>query len=401
MTDLQARIELAAQLAGVEWFQYQLDAFEEWESLPGPKRMCLYYRTGAGKSLTALALLHLSGLKRALVIAPPITHKAWQKTAKKLGMVVETISHAKFRKKDYQTSRTLPIIADEFHLFGGQQGMGWKKMSRVAKGLQAPMILASATPNYNDAERVYCIQAVLDPTSTRGGFLQFLYQNCHTRQNPFGMIPSVDGFLHHADAAEYLQQLKGVVYVPDLWDIEPIDVLFQIPLPAEFETYGLDLGRRRILASQIEERHRRGYLYRVAEDHPWPRIHEEILEALEIFIDSQEKPILIFSNSSTLADLLFKDLHNLGISCDVITGKTNKTTKDRIVEQFKQGRYKVLIGTATLATGLDGLDKVSDGLVIFDDTYDDSLRKQVIGRILPRGSATDVSDKVVLRYVFE
>lgn len=45
----------------------------------------------------------------------------------------------------------------------------------------------------------------------------------------------------------------------------------------------------------------------------------------------------------------------------------------------------MLVATATLATGTDGLDKVCDTLLILQDTQDDSLRRQLIGRILPRG----------------
>jgi hypothetical protein len=59
----------------------------------------------------------------------------------------------------------------------------------------------------------------------------------------------------------------------------------------------------------------------------------------------------------------------------------------------------VLVGTATLATGTDGLDKVCDTLIILDDTDDDSLRRQLVGRIMPRGTSTDASMKKVFRIV--
>ena len=59
----------------------------------------------------------------------------------------------------------------------------------------------------------------------------------------------------------------------------------------------------------------------------------------------------------------------------------------------------MLIGTASLATGTDGLDKMCDTLIILDDTDDDSLRRQLIGRIMPRGADTDTSKKKVYRFV--
>jgi hypothetical protein len=52
-----------------------------------------------------------------------------------------------------------------------------------------------------------------------------------------------------------------------------------------------------------------------------------------------------------------------------------------------------------LATGTDGLDRVCDTLVILDDTDDDALRRQLIGRIMPRGDYVSIADKQVFRFV--
>ena len=75
----------------------------------------------------------------------------------------------------------------------------------------------------------------------------------------------------------------------------------------------------------------------------------------------------------------------------------SKVAKNEAIEDFKLGRMNALVGTQTLATGTDGLDKVCDTLVILDDTEDDSMRRQLIGRIMPRGEATTTahSNRVV------
>lgn len=384
------------KIEGIDWFDYQLEAFEQWAGLPEQKRICLYYRTGAGKTLTSLALLAQDGHREALVIAPPATHLAWMNSAAKVGITVTTISHAKFRQVSYRVSRTVPIIADEFHLFGGHKGKGWQKLERTARGLKAPMVLASATPNYNDAERVYCIQSILEPHSTKGGYLQFLYQNCITRQNPFGVEPLVDGFLHYPNAAAYLSSLKQVAYLPDNNVLEPIDVLFQIPMPSEYETYGLDRERKRIVASQMEDLHRRKHLRRVEDN----KVREEILRTIVPFIESAETPVLVFSESAKLATILADSLANAKLDVRLVTGKTTPSMKTKLIESFKDGDFDVLVGTSTLATGVDGLDKMCDSLVIFDDTPDDALRRQLMGRILPRGADSDLQLKVVMRYTF-
>lgn len=389
--------KLAIQ-AGLEWFDYQNDAFRKAAKQPTPLRACLYYRTGAGKTLTALALVKLSGENTALVIAPPATHGAWRASASLLNMRITTVSHAKFRQKHFQVSRTQPIIADEFHLFGGYTGKGWPKFNRVAKALKLPIVIASATPNYNDAERCFCIQSVLDPQSVKGGYLEFIYKNCHTKQNPFGITPLVEGFLHYADAAAYLAALPGVYYIPDLSTLEPIELEFAIPLPDEFTEYGLDNTRERIMASVMETTQRKEFRWRVDDD---GRIRTEIMEILKGLIAREDK-VLIFATRATIAKILYEQLIlETDIQGSLITGKMSKATKLETLQQFKEDpNEQVLIGTATIATGVDGLDKVCDTLVLFDDTNDNSLRRQIIGRILPRGKDSDESMKTVWRYTF-
>jgi len=80
-------------------------------------------------------------------------------------------------------------------------------------------------------------------------------------------------------------------------------------------------------------------------------------------------------------------------------GGTSAKAKRNTIDAFVDGRLDVLIGTATLATGTDGMDKVCDTLVILDDTDDDALRRQLVGRIMPRGIGADAQKKQVYRLV--
>jgi len=379
---------------GKELFDYQLAAAEAWEAQPGPaRRLCLYYKTGAGKSATAMILVALSGFRETLVIAPPITHPMWVALGVKMGVKVTAVSHAKFRQQGYLVKRDRAVIADEFHLFGGHDGKGWKKLDRLAKGLQAPLMLLSATPNYNDAERVYCIQHILAPGSVSGGFIQFLYTHCVTEQNQFGMTPIVTGFQKYASAAEYLADLDHVLYVPDDVVINIADVELTTPLPAGFEL-GLDLAKRRIMASQMEVRHARARYLMMAPD---GRVHPHIMAMLDQLVGEATTPVLIFCNSSQIAKGLFLTCLAQGAKAELLTGQSSAVVKAQVLHDFKQGRLDVLIGTATLATGTDGLDRVCDRLIIVHDTDDDSLRRQLIGRIMPRGASTDISKKSIVR----
>ena len=381
--------------AGVSLFDYQVAALAAATGEPGQERLCLYYKTGAGKTITALAAVAQWGWDAAVVVAPPSTHAAWEQWGRTFGIEVEAMSHAKFRMKGTKLSRTKPVIADEMHMFGGHGGQGWKKLEGLARGLKAPLVMASATPNYNDADRVYCIQRILDPLSCRGGFLQFLYTNCTTEANPFAMMPNVTGFQHHADAAEYLASLPGVAYLPDdlQWSIIDIPAASP-PVRWEYEVFGYDARRHRIVASLMEDRHTRIFQALVDEQ---GLVHDTVFAQVLDLVEDSPTPVLVYCNHATVAEALAGSMSKAGTSYGIVTGKTSKTQKDFEVERFKRKDYAVLIGTASLATGTDGIDKVCDRLIILDDTDDDSLRRQLVGRIMPRGSDTDASKKQVYR----
>lgn len=375
--------ELLQAKAGVEWFDYQRDALDKAAQQEGPsQRLCLYYKTGAGKTLTALALAALWGHSEVLAIAPPATHEQWVLAGRRLDIEVETMSHAKFRRKDTKLSREKAIIADEFHLFGGHNGQGWKKLDTLSRHLKAPLVLASATPNYNDAERVYCIQHVLDPHSVKGGYLAFLYANCVTEENFFGRVPKVLGFHHHKDAAAYLASLPKVAYLEDDLVYTIHDTPIHSVVPVALEKFGYNKRAERIIASQMEERHALVNLALVSD---FGRIYDYIYDVVERQIQSQATPTLIFAAHATIAEALGLSLQRAGVRYSVVTGALSSKRKQLAINRFLKGELEVLVGTASLATGTDGMDKVCDSLLILDDTDDDALRRQLIGRIMPRG----------------
>jgi superfamily II DNA or RNA helicase len=387
---------------GKTLFDYQRAALESAVSdVRVSPRHLLFYKTGAGKSLTALGMLHVWNIRDAVVITPPATFDQWYQAALQLGINIECMSHAKFRMKKTLLSRKVAVIADEFHQFGGHNGQGWKKLDRLALHLQAPLILASATPNYNDAERVYCIQHVLDPTSVRGGYLEFLYQHCNTRQNPFGMEPLVDDdqpFRSYPDAAAYLAALPYVHYLADDLVYAIVDVPVPAYVPAGFETFGLNGRAEKMIASQIEERHARINLALVDD---YGKVRQNIYEIFTKLAQATDTPTLVFAVHATVADALGASLQLHGVKHAVVTGGTPAKKKAAYIDAFKDGVLDVLVGTASLATGTDGMDKMCDHLVIFDDTDDDALRRQLIGRIMPRGADTDASKKLVQRLVLQ
>ena len=392
-------IDALGRQLNIKWFDYQWEALLLAQAMSGPQqRRCLYYKTGSGKSVTALGQMALWDVDDVLVVTPPSTNDSWIELGKKLGINIECMSHAKFRMADTKVRRDRAIIADEMHLFGGHDGKGWQKLDRVAKHLQAPMVLASATPNYNDADRVYCVKHILDPNGTKSGFLDFIYAHCTTEQNPFGRYPIVTGFHMFKDAAEFLASLPGVDHLPD----DLVYTIEDVPYP-EFRSsalrqYGLNLRKGRMIASQIEEKHANIDRNLISKDGLLRQLpYEHVMHKFWTL----ETPMIVFANHSTVAEAFMRRLKKFDgdVSAQLITGKTSTKDKLAIIEAFRRQKFSILVGTASLATGTDGLDKVCDLLYIIDDTEDPSLRRQLVGRIMPRGLSTNLVDKRVYRLV--
>jgi superfamily II DNA or RNA helicase len=369
-------------------FDHQQNVMDNLHTLGDPARALLFFKTGAGKTRTALLAVQKLGYDMAMVITPPATYDGWEAEAAKLGMSVQCMSHAKYRQKSTKLTRATPVIADEFHLFGGHKGQGWKKLDAMSRGLQAPLLLLSATPNYNDIERCYCIMHILDPMGTKGGYLQFLYTHCETEQNPFGTEPIVTGFKHYAGAAEFLAAQRKVFYLKDDAQYNIIDLPFLVPLPPAFTQFSYDARRGRIMASIMEQRHAR-MRYRLLTDDG--DLRPSIASMLST--TQREGPMLVFSASSNVAMAIAARFP----AAEVVTGGTSEAKKKEIIDRFRAGQLDMLIGTATLATGTDGLDKVCNTLFIVNDTDDDALRRQLIGRILPRGDSASTTAKQIFR----
>jgi superfamily II DNA or RNA helicase len=376
-------------------FDHQKNFLDSVKSLDTPTRALLFYKTGAGKSLTAMLGMRELNHDRVLVIAPPATTPQWLKLGQQLDMNVEVMSHAKFRMKDTKLSRTTPIIADEFHLFGGQKGKGWQKFDQLARHLQAPIFLLSATPNYNDAERCYCIVHVLNPHEHKGGYLQFLYTHCQTVANPFSMEPNVIGFRNHPDAASYLADQPNVFYLPDDLVYQIDDIPYDEDLPEELINYRYNRRDHKMIGSIMEARHTARFQGLVSED---GRLKPEIFEGpVTDVLSHRPRPVLIYCNRAAVAQALARSMDRYCMKYAMVTGDTPKLLKHTIIHEFLTRQHDVLIGTATLATGTDGMDKVCDTLLILDDTEDDALRRQLIGRIMPRGDSVSTAAKKVIR----
>lgn len=375
------------------FYDHQVEAFEEILK-QDRKAACLYYPTGKGKTKTALVTQHLLGQREVLVIAPPSTHQDWVAEGRLIGMTVTCISHAKFRQPNYNVpNKDTAIIVDEFHLLGNRTSDGWTKFDRrIAPHLHAPFIICSATPSYNEVGRVYCVHHVLDPEAAKGGFAAYQLEHC-LLEVAYRGLPKCVGFKEHANAAEFLASLPGVYYMDDTAQFTIKDTHIFADIPSEWRTHNFD-SRTGLMMHSLMTR-------RVS----WQKLHYlndtgglafDVVRFLEDNIPPGE-PTLIYCDKTSIAepvaDYLQCRRQEVLTHVELLTGKTSAKRKDEIISNFRAGRIGQLVATATLATGTDGLDKVCNTMLIVQDTQDDSLRRQLIGRILPRGDNANTNQQ--------
>jgi superfamily II DNA or RNA helicase len=211
------------------------------------------------------------------------------------------------------------------------------------------------------------------------------------------MEPIVTGFHRHKDAASFLASMPGVYYLPDDLVYQVKEVPYLELLPDEIDTHGYNRRDHRLIASAIERKHTERQQGLIGDD---DLIHPRVMREVDRLVQEANGPVLIFSNHATVALALAGTMRGAKqYSIGLVTGGMTTKAKADEIAAFRRRKFEVLIGTASLATGTDGLDKMCNTLIILDDTDDDSLRRQLIGRIMPRGADTDASMKRVFRFL--
>ena len=381
------------------WKPSQNMAFESYDASDNERRF-LFFPTGEGKSKTALGLVCSTGIREVVIIAPPKTHSSWLADAATLGLnVVRIHSFEKFRMKDTLYPKGAAWIVDEYHKLGGHGAEGFKKFSKMMAHFSGPLIGCSATPNYNDYDRVFCTESVFDPRSGRNYGDWILGPKCVTTPNRYAYYPDVVGLTGYADVLDYFSKQSWVSYIEDRATWNEVELVLKRPDLDVFERLGYDHATHRIVNSDMEKRHKR--VDKSFIDPVTKEIRHEIWsEIIQLaWENSDRERWMIVCAHKTVAEALYKSFKtHMHDEVWLITGDTTDINPAR--SAFVASDRGVLIGTTALAEGVDGLDKACQTMLILDDIVgDDAKRRQLIGRILPRG-AEDSRVRLVVRARF-
>ncbi|KAM0675995.1 ATP-dependent RNA helicase dbp2 [Gurleya vavrai] len=76
-------------------------------------------------------------------------------------------------------------------------------------------------------------------------------------------------------------------------------------------------------------------------------------ELLDVLKDAKKKKVIIFCNTKRMCDDLEYYLHDKYYSCVAIHGDKSQAARDRVINDFKDGKKDILIATDVAARGLD------------------------------------------------
>lgn len=97
-------------------------------------------------------------------------------------------------------------------------------------------------------------------------------------------------------------------------------------------------------------------------------------------IQESDEPIVVFSQFAQMAKLLKARCDSLGIPCGLYTGSVPKEERDKVVEDFQEGKLKVFAGSIK-AGGMGLTLTKSSNVIILNRDWVESLNEQAIDRV--------------------
>jgi DNA repair protein RadD len=143
---------------------------------------------------------------------------------------------------------------------------------------------------------------------------------------------------------------------------------FWSPLKYFFENYNYNQDDLDIGSSDFKEK-------AIAKKNIEMHFQEKVINILEF---TQKKHILIFLATLIECEILTQYLKERGISCETVSSKTHHKDRQRFIEEFKNGKIKVIINVGVLSVGFDFPEL--DCIILCRPTLSISLYYQQIGR---------------------
>jgi SNF2 family DNA or RNA helicase len=103
-------------------------------------------------------------------------------------------------------------------------------------------------------------------------------------------------------------------------------------------------------------------------------------EVMNLIENNPDEPMVVFSQSKQMIDMLYKRLADKGISTSIITGDVPMGDRDGVVQDFQEGRTRIFAGT--IAAGGTGITLTRASTVVFlDRAWNTAANRQAEDRL--------------------
>ena len=178
---------------------------------------------------------------------------------------------------------------------------------------------------------------------------------------------------------------------------DPNDVILELQrmqVLARAEHEEIEGGMFGLTREEVQQAEATPWLPRSAEERlaQDPDRTERILDAYQEHVDG-DWATLIFATSVEHAQTLSALLNSRGVKARAVSGSTDRTTRRRVVEEFRNGDIKVLVNYGVFREGFDA--PKTRAIIVARPVYSPNLYFQMIGRGL-RGIKNGGNDRCLI-----
>lgn len=117
----------------------------------------------------------------------------------------------------------------------------------------------------------------------------------------------------------------------------------------------------------------------------------ERLPAIVADVRAAKGPTVVYSEYTTgMIDPIVARLRAEGFTAEQYTGSESKTKREELIRKFQNGEIKVLVGSKPIATGVDGMQRVSTHMTVASMAWTAADDDQLVGRLYRTGQTENV-----------
>lgn len=373
------------------------------------RNLGLFWDTGTGKTIAALAWCEKKEKKHILVLCPASICRQWYNECEKyypeskikiiknkerdyVNADIYIVSYETF-KRDYKSKIDVSflnqsiLIADEASKFKNSRTATHKMMKFISNKVKSKIIL-TATPYETQGMDIYNICNIINSNwiSWKTFTTRYIeWEEVWTGEDIIkvpGKLINIeelrDRLVLISDRIKKEDVRKDLPELTITWrEVEPSKEQQRIKkqlIKNNFNFFeiasllkSLDNGVNELLESESEK---------ISELCITPERSKKIKVLEEILEEINKEPVLIFTQFKRSANIIYNELKDKYV-CELICGGDSE--RDKKVEMFKKGKIEVLISTDTLAYGVS-LDNI-DYVINYDLPYNPSKLHQRTQRI--------------------